>query len=134
MSNHSEKRPKAAPAFLPSLKDGVSREVYDDLGDIAAYSDGYLDYMAFAKSQAPGAICHVDYAKLTRTPEPVIRRVLDFCGLPFDPACLAPEKNDRQIQTASYKQARVGIYQGSTSKWRGFEPHLKPLMDHFGAG
>jgi hypothetical protein len=106
----------------------------NDLSDIAAYYDAYLDYMAFAETQAPGAICHVDYAELTRTPEPVIRRVLDVCGLPFDPACLAPEKNDRQIQTASYKQARVGIYQGSTSKWRGFEPYLKPLMDHFGAG
>ena len=106
----------------------------NDLSDIAAYYDAYLDYMAFAETQSPGAICHVDYAELTRTPEPVIRRVLDVCGLPFDPACLAPEKNDRQIQTASYKQARAGIYQGSTGKWRGFEPYLKPLIDHFGAG
>ena len=106
----------------------------NDLGDIAAYYDHYADYMAFVETQAPGEICHVDYAELTRTPEPVIRRVLDYCGLPFDPACLAPETNDRQIQTASYKQARAGIYQGSTSKWRGFEPYLKPLIDHFGAG
>jgi len=106
----------------------------NDLNDIAAYYDHYADYMAFAEAQAPGAIAHVDYAELTKTPEPVIRRVLAFCGLPFDPACLAPENNKRQIQTASYKQARAGIYQGSTSKWRGFEPYLKPLTDHFGAG
>lgn len=105
----------------------------NDLADIAAYFDAYRDYMAFAEAQAPGAICHVDYAELTKGPEPVIRRVLDFCGLPFDAACLAPENNKRQIQTASYKQARSGIYQGSTSKWRGFEPYLKPLIDHFGA-
>ena len=105
----------------------------NDLTDIAAYYDLYADYMAFAETQAPGAICHVDYAELTKTPEPVIRRVLDHCGLPFDPTCLAPEKNTRQIQTASYRQARSGIYQGSTSKWRGFEPYLKPLTDHFAA-
>lgn len=105
----------------------------NDLGDIAAYHDAYADYMAFAETQAPGAICHIDYAELTKTPEPVIRRALEFCGLPFDAACLAPENNKRQIQTASYKQARAGIYQGSTSKWRGFEPYLKPLVDHFGA-
>ena len=106
----------------------------NDLMDIAAYYDAYADYMAFVETQAPGAVAHVDYAELTKSPEPVIRRVLDFCGLPFDPACLAPEHNKRQIQTASYKQAREGIYQGSTSKWRGFEPYLKPLIDHFGAG
>ena len=105
----------------------------NDLADIAAYHDLYADYMAFAEAQAPGAICHIDYAELTKTPEPVIRRALDHCGLPFDPACLAPENNTRQIQTASYKQAREGIYQGSTSKWRGFEPYLTPLTDHFGA-
>ena len=106
----------------------------NDLNDIAQYYDAYTDYMAFADSQAPGAICHIDYAELTNTPEPVIRRALDHCGLPFDPACLAPEKNDRQIRTASYKQAREGIYQGSTTKWRGFEPYLKPLIDHFARG
>lgn len=105
----------------------------NDLADIAAYYDHYADYMAFAEAQAPGAICHVDYAELTKAPEPVIRRVLDCCGLPFDAACLAPEKNGRTIQTASFKQARSGIYQGSTSKWRGFEPYLKPLIDHFAA-
>lgn len=105
----------------------------NDLNDIAAYYDLFADYMAFAESQAPGAICHIDYAELTKTPDPVIRRALDHCGLPFDPACLAPEKNTRQIQTASYKQAREGIYQGSSSKWRGFEAYLKPLTDHFGA-
>ncbi|TXH98594.1 MAG: hypothetical protein E6Q73_11625 [Pseudorhodobacter sp.] len=64
----------------------------------------------------------------------MIRRALDFCGLPFDAACLTPENNKRQIQTASYKQAREGIYQGSTSKWRGFEPYLTPLIDHFNRG
>jgi tetratricopeptide (TPR) repeat protein len=106
----------------------------NDLNDIAQYYDAYTDYMAFADSQAPGAICHIDYAELANTPEPVIRRALDHCGLPFDPACLAPEKNDRQIRTASYKQAREGIYQGSTTKWRGFEPYLKPLIDHFARG
>lgn len=103
----------------------------NDLTDIAAYYDLYADYMAFAETQGPGAILHVDYAELTRDPEPVIRRALAFCGLPFDAACLAPERNTRAIQTASYKQARSGIYQGSTSRWRGFEPYLKPLTDHF---
>ena len=106
----------------------------NDLADIAAYLDQYAAYMDFVETQVPGEICHVDYAELTKTPEPVIRRVLDHCGLAFEPACLAPEKNSRTIQTASYKQARAGIYQGSTSKWRGYEPYLKPLIDHFSAG
>lgn len=110
---------------------GGRQRFTNDLGDIAAYYDHYADYLAFAEAKAPGALIHVDYAELTKTPEPVIRRVLAACDLPFEEACLAPEKNHRTIQTASYRQARSGIYQGSSDKWRGYGPWLKPLIDHF---
>ncbi|MGB3147493.1 MAG: sulfotransferase [Paracoccaceae bacterium] len=103
----------------------------NDLTDIAWYYDQYADMMDFAAKQAPGAFLNVDYAELTKTPEPTIRRALDHCQLPFEAACLSPQDNKRRILTASFKQARSGIYQGSTTKWRGFEPHLKPLIDHF---
>ncbi len=75
----------------------------------------------------------VDYEKLTRDPETSIRAILDYCGLEFDPACLAPENNKKSVRTASIKQVRSGIYTGSSSKWRGFEPYLAPLVEHFAA-
>jgi Flp pilus assembly protein TadD len=112
---------------------GNSLRFTNDLTDIAWYFDAYLEAMAFARNRAPEAFLDVDYAELTKTPEPVIRRILDHCELDFEPACLTPEKNTRVIQTASYRQARSGIYQGSTDRWKGFGQHVQPLIDHFAA-
>lgn len=103
----------------------------NDLEDIAWFYDQYSDLMEYAAAQAPGCFMDVDYAQLTRDPEPMIRKILAYCDLPFEEACLSPQDNTRAIRTASYKQVRSGIYQGSTSKWRGFEPYLKPLVEHF---
>jgi len=73
----------------------------------------------------------VDYEKLTREPEASIRAILEYCELPFEAACLAPQENRRTVRTASMKQVRRGIYTGSSSKWKGFEPYITPLLDHF---
>ncbi|MDO8325572.1 MAG: hypothetical protein Q7T28_01400 [Cypionkella sp.] len=75
----------------------------------------------------------VDYEALTRNPEPTIRAALAYCDLPFDPACLAPQDNQRSVRTASVRQVRSGIYQGSSGKWKAFAPHLAPLIQHFAA-
>lgn len=112
---------------------GNSLRFTNDMADIAWYYDRYIEAMAHARDRAPDAFLDVDYAELTKTPEPVIRRILDHCELEFEAACLTPEKNTRVIQTASYRQARSGIYTGSTDRWKGFGKHLQPLIDHFSA-
>jgi tetratricopeptide (TPR) repeat protein len=105
---------------------------YDtSLADTMGYYDLYLDMMAQWREAYPGGFMDVDYEALTRDPEPAIRRVLDYCGLPFDPACLAPQDNQRAVRTASVRQVRSGIYQGSSGKWRMFAPHLQELIAHF---
>lgn len=103
------------------------------LQDTITYYDLYEDLMAKWRADYPGEFLDVDYEALTRDPEPAIRRVLAFCGLPFDPACLAPQGNRRAVRTASVRQVRDGIYQGSSGKWKAFEAHLAPLIDHFRA-
>ncbi len=103
------------------------------LDEVAAYHDLYVAFMADMQAQYPGAVLDVDYKALTETPEPVIRAVLDHCGLPFEVACLSPQDNTRAIRTASLRQVRSGIYTGSTSRWKGFERHLAPLITHFNA-
>ena len=105
----------------------------NSLQDVMAYHDLYTDVMDFWRSEYPGEFMEVDYEKLTRDPETSIRAILDYCGLEFDPACLAPENNKKSVRTASIKQVRSGIYTGSSSKWRGFEPYLAPLVEHFAA-
>jgi tetratricopeptide (TPR) repeat protein len=69
----------------------------------------------------------VDYEDLTSAPEPVIRRIVAACGLPWDDACLRPESNPRAVNTPSKWQARQPIYRSSVARWQRYEPWLGPL-------
>ena len=69
----------------------------------------------------------VDYEDLTREPEPVIRRIIAGCGLPWEDACLRPERNPRAVKTPSKWQTRQPIYRDSVERWRRYEPWLGPL-------
>jgi len=69
----------------------------------------------------------VDYEELTREPEPIIRRIIAACGLPWQDACLHPESNPRAVKTPSKWQTRQPIYRTSVARWRRYEPWLGPL-------
>jgi tetratricopeptide (TPR) repeat protein len=69
----------------------------------------------------------IDYEELTSEPEPVIRRIIAACGLPWHDACLRPESNTRAVRTPSKWQARQPIYRNSVGRWRRYEPWLGPL-------
>ena len=69
----------------------------------------------------------VDYEELTRTPEPVIRRILAACDLSWHDGCLHPESNPRAVRTPSKWQTRQPIYGNSVARWRRYEPWLGPL-------
>jgi tetratricopeptide (TPR) repeat protein len=75
----------------------------------------------------PDRFLEIDYEELTRAPEPVIRRILAGCGLPWHEACLRPESNPRRVNTPSKWQARQPIYRNSVGRWRRYEPWLGPL-------
>jgi tetratricopeptide (TPR) repeat protein len=69
----------------------------------------------------------VDYEQLVRDPDPAIRRLIAACDLPWDEACLRPERNPRVIKTPSKWQARQPIHRGAIESWRRYEPWLGPL-------
>src|ERR1700722_9277799 len=69
----------------------------------------------------------VEYEELTRAPEPVIRRIIQACGLAWHDACLRPELNPRAVRTPSKWQTRQPIYRSSVARWRRYEPWLGPL-------
>jgi tetratricopeptide (TPR) repeat protein len=69
----------------------------------------------------------VDYNELTGTPEPLIRRMIAACELPWSDACLHPERNGRAVRTPSNWQVRQPIYRTSVARWRRYEPWLGPL-------
>jgi hypothetical protein len=58
-----------------------------------------------------------------------VRRLLEFCGLDFEPACLEFHKTERSIRTASSEQVRQPIYKEGLDQWRNFEPWLGTLKE-----
>jgi tetratricopeptide (TPR) repeat protein len=75
----------------------------------------------------PARFVDVRYEHLTERPEPVVRALLDACGLPWHAACLNPEQNRRGVRTASKWQARQPIYRGSVGRARAYGPYLGAL-------
>ena len=61
-----------------------------------------------------------------------VRRVLEFCGLEFEPACIEFYKTERSVRTASSEQVRRPIFQEGVDQWRNFEPWLGPLRAALG--
>ena len=100
-----------------------------DLEDIAEYYIMYEDIMSFWRERFSGRIYDLSYEALTENQEEETRKLLDYCGLPWDAACLEFEKNGRAVRTASAAQVRRKIYRGSSEAWKRFEKHLGPLLE-----
>lgn len=93
-----------------------------DTDELLAYFALYRDMMAYWHTKMPGRILNVCYEDLTADPDAQIPNILDAVGLPFEPACLQPEKNTHMVNTASNVQVRQPIYKGSSEAWRAYEP------------
>jgi len=102
------------------------------LNDIARYYRTYLELMQHWNAVLPGWILRVQHEELVDDLETQVRRILEFCGLPFDPACLEFHKTIRSVRTASSEQVRKPIYRDGLSQWKNFEPWLGPLSDALG--
>lgn len=100
-----------------------------DLEDLAGYCRLYQDLMAFWHRSFPGNIYDLDYERLTEDQEAESRKLLAFCGLPWEPACLDFHQSHRTVRTASSGQVRQKIYRGSSEAWRKYAGHLGPLSD-----
>ncbi len=96
--------------------------------ELVMYFRSYQRLMEHWRSVLPAdRLIEVEYEELTSAPEPVIRKVIAACGLPWDDACLRPETNTRAVRTPSKWQARQPIYRNSVARWRRYEPWLGPL-------
>jgi tetratricopeptide (TPR) repeat protein len=103
-----------------------------DLEDLGRYYRCYLQLMDHWNAVLPGKVLQVQYEDLVREPESNIRRLLDHCGLPFEPACLAFHTTRRPVRTASAEQVRQPIYTSGVGYWRCFEKELAPLRQALG--
>jgi Sulfotransferase family len=83
--------------------------------------------MIEAQRHMGGDILDMRYEELVADPEPIVRKLLSFCDLPFDPACLRPDLTQGAIRTASRGQVRQPIYRSSVGRWRRYARHLAGL-------
>jgi tetratricopeptide (TPR) repeat protein len=98
-----------------------------DLGYLGRYYRCYLSLMDHWDAVLPGKVLHVQYEELVRDPESNIRRLLEHCRLPFEPACLSFHETQRPVRTASAEQVRQPLYTSGVGYWRHFEAELEPL-------
>lgn len=71
----------------------------------------------------------VHYERIVRDLETEVRRLLDFCDLPFEPQCLAFHENAAPVATASSAQVREPLYTSALGRWKRYEAGLKPALD-----
>jgi tetratricopeptide (TPR) repeat protein len=102
------------------------------LDRIGRYYRDYVALMAHFDSVLPGRVHRVIYEALVDNVESEVRRVLDYCQLPFDERCLRFYENDRAVRTASSEQVRQPIYREGVDQWRNYEQWLGPLKDALG--
>jgi len=100
--------------------------------DIARYYRTYLELMRHWDTVLPGQILRVWYEDVVEDLEGNVRRILEFCGLEFEPACVQFYKTERSVRTASSEQVRVPIFRDALLQWRNYEPWLGPLKDNLG--
>src|SRR6516165_935100 len=103
------------------------------LEHLGQYYRDYIELMAHFDAVAPGTIHRVIYENMVSDTEGEVRRLLEFCGLAFEPATLRFYENERAVRTASSQQVRQPIYREGIDQWRNFEPWLTPLRHSLGA-
>ena len=102
------------------------------LEDVGRYYRDYVEPMAHFDSVLPGRVHRVLYERMVEDTEAEVRRLLEYCGLPFEPSCLHFYQNERAVRTASSEQVRRPIYRDGVDQWRHYEPWLDPLKKALG--
>ena len=102
------------------------------LENIGRYYRDYLRLMDHWDAVLPGKVLRVQYEHMTRDTEQQVRRILEFCGLPFEEACLDFHRTERAVRTASSEQVRQPIYANAVDHWRHYEPWLGELKEALG--
>jgi hypothetical protein len=103
-----------------------------DLEHLGDYYAQYVKLMAHVDAVLPRRVHRVIYERMVDDTESEVRRLLDYCGLDFEPACLEFYKTERAVRTPSSEQVRRPIYRDATEEWRPYEEFLGPLKAALG--
>jgi len=102
------------------------------LDDIGSHYADYVELMAHFDAVLSGRVLRVHYERMVEDTEAEVRRLLAYCGLPFEPDCLKFYETDRPVRTASSEQVRQPIFRDGLDQWRHYEPWLGPLKAALG--
>ncbi|HQR77319.1 MAG TPA: sulfotransferase [Burkholderiaceae bacterium] len=103
-----------------------------DLTELGRYYRDYVDLMAHFDEVLPGRVHRVYYDQMVDDTQTEVRRLLDYCGLPFEDGCLRFYENERAVRTASSEQVRKPIYRDALHQWMNYQPWLGPLEKALG--
>ncbi len=103
-----------------------------DLAEIGRYYRDYVELMAHFDEALPGRVHRVFYENMIEDTEGEVRRLLAYCGLPYEEAVLRFHENQRAVRTASSEQVRQPIFRDGIDHWKHFEPFLVPLKEALG--
>ena len=116
----------------PVLGAARAKEFSYSLDDIGRYYNAYEQLMDHWHSVLPGEILTVQHEDVLDDLEGQVKRILDFCGLDFEEACLAFHQTKRVIKTPSSEQVRQPIYKTGMGQWKPFENYLAELKQALG--
>ena len=102
------------------------------IDDIARYYRTYLELMRHWDDALPGRVLRVQHEDVVDDLEGSVRRILDYCGLPFEAGCVEFHKTQRHVRTPSSEQVRRPIFRDSLDQWTNFEPWINPLKTALG--
>lgn len=102
------------------------------LEEIGTYYRDYVQLMDHWDRVLPGKVLRVHYEDVVADLETQVRRILDYCALPLEEACINFHQTERSVRTPSSEQVRQPIYAGALEQWRNFEPSLDPLKQALG--
>jgi predicted Zn-dependent protease len=95
--------------------------------DVARYYITYLELMRHWDEVLPGRILRVHHEDVVSDLDGSVRRILDYCGLPFESGCIEFHKTKRSVRTPSSEQVRQPIFRDGLDQWKSYEPWLEPL-------
>lgn len=104
-----------------------------DLAELGRYYSDYVELMDHFDTVLPGRVHRVFYENMVEDTEGEVRRLLEYCGLPFEEGVLRFHENQRAVRTASSEQVRRPIFRDGMEQWRHYEPWLDPLKKALGA-
>ena len=127
---HTKRNPvdTCLSAYTKLFKDDMPHSY--DFGELGRYYKKYQELMThWEQVLPPGTLKTVVYENVVDDLETSARDLIEFVGLPWDPACLSFHESRRPVKTASVVQVRQPVYRSSIEKWRSYGSRLQPLID-----